>query len=157
MPFIQNITGNGGKTAVLVKLWILADTLLIPTLQNQIVVAIEKLRKEENFTATYLLHYIFENTARDSPLRALFRDQCLWELRKSWIRDHPEEFPKDLLADMIEVLSECAGDSARLKRQPGKNMGNYMLRVLSEEPVVTEEVEDDGWIPGKEIYGGGEF
>jgi hypothetical protein len=135
MDSIRFIPGKGRKTAILVKLWVLADILLIPILQNQIVMAIENLRKRENFTATFVLPYVCKNTARNSPLRALLRDQCLWELKRSWIREHPREFPTDLFVDMIEVLQVC------VERRPVRDMRDYLIDV---EEVLEEETAGEG-------------
>jgi hypothetical protein len=55
----------------LVKLWILADKMLIPRLQNLVVEKLVSLRSQANITLTHCIDYIYKHTAKGSPLPRL--------------------------------------------------------------------------------------
>lgn len=58
------------------------------------------------------------------------RDQCLWELKRTWIRDHTREFPIDMLVEMVEVLQVC------VERVPVRDMRDYLIDVVEEEEIL---------------------
>lgn len=92
----------------LVSLWILADYLQCPNLQNQAIdLIILKDSRRMAFNSSCIMP-VYENTLPGSPLRKVFVDICFWHgPEKSWFRSHSEDFPKELLVDLV-VLN--AGD-----------------------------------------------
>ncbi len=64
----------------LAGLWVLADKMAIPALQNFVVSKIGEIRKaSNNGVATSTLPYIYSKTAVDSPLRHLMVSEVGWE------------------------------------------------------------------------------
>jgi len=108
--YTQTLEGDvGGKVNAgqnLCKLWVLAEKLLIPRLQNQVIDRIEATRDEFNVIYPYSVKYVWENTASDSPLRRLFIRHCAWVVDGSWFRSHPEELPHEALIEICSLLRE---------------------------------------------------
>jgi hypothetical protein len=98
---------------LLIKLWVLADRLMIQKLQNTAICAIEhKVMKEDLVVRTDQVKYIYENTVSGSPLRRLIVDQCSNLHHESFALRRPiEDYPKDMLFDLVTVL---------LKRRSGE-------------------------------------
>ncbi|RDW64201.1 hypothetical protein BP5796_10703 [Coleophoma crateriformis] len=92
------------KQMRLVELWILADKLCIPILQNMVVDEIIRHCNRLNFVATSSLHHIYDKTGSGSQLRRLVTQQCAWELAEEWFEEHPDHFPREMLVDMIVEL-----------------------------------------------------
>jgi hypothetical protein len=87
------------------NLWVLADKLLIPRLQNLVINSIEKIRKKQNAVATWPsnLNYIYSNTTAESPLRRLIVHYCATDLGTGSYSTH-NQFPKEMLLDIITFL-----------------------------------------------------
>jgi len=85
---------------ILSNLWILADRLLIPTLQNEVIVAYEKalVAYKKRPTET-TLDYIYKNTTPGSLLR-----QYITRVVATRKVGNIERYPKDLLVDMISFM-----------------------------------------------------
>lgn len=98
----------------LAELWVLADKLLLPRLQNLCIQMIEGVRKQIDVVATPTLKYIWENTASDSPLRRLMLDQCLGLTPRTFTLNS-NEYPQEMLIQLVELLLSEEG-SARVRR-----------------------------------------
>ncbi|KAH9215323.1 hypothetical protein DL95DRAFT_247029, partial [Leptodontidium sp. 2 PMI_412] len=62
----------------LVQLWVLADRFLVRTLQNQVVIHMERIRQSCGEMRPGCWDYVYDNTTLGSPLRALVAEQCAW-------------------------------------------------------------------------------
>lgn len=86
----------------LYKLWILADRLLMPKLQNAI---IEEIRVRRLRPQVCLFNWIYQNTTSTSTLRLLIANICAEgvhnEIYTSWVEK--DYFPSELLLDMARV------------------------------------------------------
>lgn len=100
------------------RLWVLADKLLIPRLQNLVVDKMEEIRVRRNVVATNVIKLVYDTTSIDSPLRQLLVDQCV-DLSGDWIIRNPERFPKAMLLDLVVALSRTVKDRQR------RDMANY--------------------------------
>ncbi|KAF8848134.1 hypothetical protein BDZ45DRAFT_539644, partial [Acephala macrosclerotiorum] len=87
---------------MLVELWVLADKLLIPPLQNTIIHELERQRNRFRATSTSCINYVYEKTAPGSPLRRLFVSWCAWNMARSRFEERPEHFPKEMLLDLVQ-------------------------------------------------------
>jgi hypothetical protein len=87
-------------------LWILAERLLIPRLQNVVIDLIHGWRIKYSITEARSFHYVWENTAIDSPLRRLFVSHCARYLDKPCFKTSLARFPNDMLADICIQLTE---------------------------------------------------
>ena len=73
----------------LAELWVLADKLLMPKLQNHTIREIVRLRRESGRSTTVCLNYIYANTSKGSPLRALLEHHCVCMFRGRFATDMP--------------------------------------------------------------------
>ncbi|CZT42851.1 uncharacterized protein RSE6_02803 [Rhynchosporium secalis] len=115
------------------ELWILADRLLIPRLQNAVVAEIIELQDAFGFTALNCLIYVYANTAAKSPLRTMLLHRCMCLNNPEWFSSYPDGFPKEMLLEMAVVC--CNPKShALLIRQTGirSNPGQYNVAEDSE-------------------------
>lgn len=94
----------------LVRLWILADRLIVPRLQNRVMDILSELllnRRNRPVTSEWL-SYAYQSTSAGSPLRDLALDVCLYKMLPTTIRTNPDGFPHQLLIDIAtaSVLKE---------------------------------------------------
>ncbi|KUJ19798.1 uncharacterized protein LY89DRAFT_731051 [Mollisia scopiformis] len=104
----------------LIQLWILADRLLIPHLQGDVIKILKSRRAASQWNETesrrkrvslYRPSYqwfptVFENTKLDSPLRDYTVHQAVFYLDAKTFQEHPECFPKALLLRYAEFTTE---------------------------------------------------
>jgi len=85
----------------LFKLWVLADMLLIPRLQNQIINKAERLSNEENpVPGGHFLKYVWENTASGSPLRRWILHQYATTVMPDVFQKRAYLFPHQMLIEL---------------------------------------------------------
>lgn len=92
----------------LVKLWLLADELIMRPLQNMVTKKLshylmgqDSLHEGEYFSTEWLSHVYGEGrTASDSPLRQLAVDFCAYMISSGWMRSHRDHFPFELLMEL---------------------------------------------------------
>jgi hypothetical protein len=112
----------------LVLLWILADKLIIPELQNLVIKKIDEIYEVTEIIPTTVLDSVYAKTSVESPLRRWFFYQCSTQLESDWFTEHPEHFPQEMLIDMAVFWS--------------KNMSEQTKVVLMDNFTVTDfEVE----------------
>ncbi|PVH85698.1 hypothetical protein DL98DRAFT_650671 [Cadophora sp. DSE1049] len=96
---------NGGdahlleKDMNLVRLWVLADRLGIPKLQNDVMAVIINIGKNAYQPQWETFRYIYESTAEGSPLRALATRQCVIDVLPHTLVKNPSAFPHQLPLD----------------------------------------------------------
>ncbi|CZR51148.1 uncharacterized protein PAC_01023 [Phialocephala subalpina] len=122
---------------MLIELWVLADKLLIPPLQNSIVQELERQRKRFKATSTSCINYVYEKTAPGSPLRRLFVSWCAWNVARSRFEDRPEHFPKEMLLDLVQLLAQRVPTSTKEALAKERDMKEF------EVPLGEDEDEDD--------------
>jgi hypothetical protein len=82
----------------MVKLWILAERLIIPRLQNYIMGSLVGM--SEKFWSTLWMATAYESTSSDSPLRRFAVDVLLYQVPAYWKREYQNHFPRELLVDL---------------------------------------------------------
>jgi hypothetical protein len=82
-------------------LWILADKLGAPHLQNLAIESMEKIYYKTEGLATSHLHYIYDNTSAGSLLRKYMVDQCRESLWSESYMDCRHEFPHEFLIELV--------------------------------------------------------
>jgi hypothetical protein len=115
------------KSQSLVFLWVLAENLQIPRLQNAVIRELQALRGRGEPVSTLSLKHVYENFPRANPLRRLLLHQCAGGLSK-WYTDNPEQFPKDMLLELTVYLSKAvqSGTSAKDLRE-NTNLSDYFV------------------------------
>ncbi|CZR54723.1 uncharacterized protein PAC_04607 [Phialocephala subalpina] len=97
----------------LFQLWVLADKFSIPGLQNCVV---DHIREGANLNDRDFLFpvkaydYVYNNTAPDSPLRRLVVMLTGAYLDKGDIKSNADNFPRQMLTDLLLFTVEKAGD-----------------------------------------------
>jgi hypothetical protein len=90
----------------LAELWVLADRLGMPWLQNRILDHIDHIRRQTNSMPTATFHYVYDNTASGSPLRKYFVWICAMDLNPAVFTEVMDQFPKSMLASIAKYLSK---------------------------------------------------
>ena len=115
----------------MVELYILAERLIIPGLQDCTMSSLAEMSKESFSTAWMTIAY--EGTGAANALRKFAVDMCLDQVPPEWVLEHRNHFPHDLL---IEVL-------VRMR-----------LEAKSERET-TESAFTSSWAPPRKMYGRG--
>lgn len=126
--YTQKLEGEfGGRekaVPTLCRLWILAEKLLIPRLQNLVIDLIETERVKYNVVWTLVFHHVWDNTAANSPLRRLFISQAAWYMNEIGFRTHVPDFPKEMLAEICFLLSQ----DLRTKANTPRDMAEFHVK-----------------------------
>ncbi|TVY34944.1 hypothetical protein LSUB1_G007432 [Lachnellula subtilissima] len=88
-----------------VSLWALADKLLLPGLQNEVVDWINHVCREEGYAPTHCLKQFYDCTGAGSLLRKLFISQTAHYMPSNWYTTEAKHFPQDFLVDLAEYFS----------------------------------------------------
>jgi hypothetical protein len=120
---------------LLVELWVLADKLLIPSLQNDVIQALEKLRAQHKTTGTKCLHYVYDKTGPGSPLRRLFVHQCAFNVASDWFSQKPGHFPQEMLIDLVQLLSESSSEDWKMRMSDRRDMVDFEVEEEEENCV----------------------
>lgn len=124
----------------LCELWVLAERMLMPSLQNACVREIEKQRLRFKATSTSVIPFVYERTADDSPLRRLFVSQCAFNVDKERFWEKPDHFPKQMLLDLVRALNGAVGQEGRRKGSLRRDIRDFEVREEEEDG---EDVEDE--------------
>jgi hypothetical protein len=116
----------------LIKLWILADKLLIPELQNLVIDRIDDIREVTEAIPTDCLHSVYSNTSAGSPLRRWFVHQCATQLEPDWFIEHPEDFPHEMLIDLAAVWSRNMSEARKFGLMEETNITDFEVEIPEE-------------------------
>ncbi|QSZ31468.1 hypothetical protein DSL72_001033 [Monilinia vaccinii-corymbosi] len=140
-------------TTQLIDLWFLGDKVLMPTLQNAALRAIETLRF---FTPLQglpadICTAIYARTAPGSPLRSYLADTTLRRVHPR-SEDRGEDFPAEMLADLFDRVMMVGAD-ARLRHYglSERAMEAFLVEVrggahLKANPSANPPLADDIWV-----------
>ncbi|CZR51183.1 uncharacterized protein PAC_01058 [Phialocephala subalpina] len=104
------IANENSENQTLAALWVLADKLCLPTLQNLVVEYIADISKLPNTWLPYkTYHYIYDNTSDDSPLRRLSVIQVATYFGAREFKKFSKWFPVEILVDFGAFMLERAG------------------------------------------------
>ena len=84
----------------LMILWITADYLQLPRLQNMAIDGLDHLSLQWGIIGINV-RYLYENVPSGAPLRQLIFEHCLLFMSPSSYQDVPHLFPKQMLLDLI--------------------------------------------------------
>lgn len=108
---LVNEEGNSPSCTSCINLWILADRLLVPSLQNQALVCLDLVRSKwgSGVPGTSLGSKIFkrvwDNTTEESPLRSYLVEAMVRKPKSGGIK-YPEDYPHDMLVAIINGLRD---------------------------------------------------
>lgn len=92
----------------LFRMWILADRLDIPKLQNHIVNRLTQGAELLWSVPSYSCGYIYEHTSRGNPLRKWIVDQCVCGFSNYSVIREQKLYPREMLLDMYMHLNAHA-------------------------------------------------
>ncbi|KAL2072754.1 hypothetical protein VTL71DRAFT_12097 [Oculimacula yallundae] len=125
---------------MLIEIWVLADKLLIPGLQNFAIFELEDLGKRYKTTSTDCLEYVYERTPSGSPLRKFFLQQCAFNVTSKRFLERPEQFPKEMLLKLATVMNDAI---SQLSPAQKKGMAKHVTYFKADEGETTDEDEDE--------------
>ncbi|KAH7382021.1 hypothetical protein BKA64DRAFT_218609 [Cadophora sp. MPI-SDFR-AT-0126] len=99
----------------LFMLWILADKLLIPRLQNDILSMLESARKTKGLPSA-VFGYVYENTTEESLLRKYIVSMCL---AKTEAMKDPDHYPRELLLEIVAAVRRREKEAV-MRRERGQ-------------------------------------
>jgi hypothetical protein len=109
----------------LAKLWVLADKLLIPSLQNQVIHKIDAIAAHSSEVYTKPMNYVYSNTSANTPLRRLFVLYCTRELGTEEYSVCADDLPKEMLDDVATLFSMNIGDDGDRNLYKAQRKANY--------------------------------
>ncbi|KAE9381275.1 hypothetical protein N431DRAFT_457877 [Stipitochalara longipes BDJ] len=102
----------------LVELWVLADKLCMPSLQNSALKAIEEISAKLEKVPSITLHYIYEHTSDESPLRRYMVATSATSHHTSFRHSLDEYYPHGMLMELVKYL---------IKREDGLEKATFTL------------------------------
>ncbi|KAE9381284.1 hypothetical protein N431DRAFT_392327 [Stipitochalara longipes BDJ] len=118
---------------ILVELWVLADKLLVPALQNVVIKELERLRNKYKTTSTRCLPYVYEKTGPGSELRKLFISWCAFNVTSTRFEEKPDHFPHEMLLELAQVLVEKMPDTVKERITDERDMADFEVEEPDEE------------------------
>jgi hypothetical protein len=109
----------------LIRLWILADKLLIGGLQDAVNHELEELSIESNSANVVSLKYVYENTTSDSKLRRLLLHQCASRLESSTFAESAQLFPHEMLIELATLYSKSIRSTEMKALMPRADMSSF--------------------------------
>ncbi|KAN0122829.1 hypothetical protein V8E51_001155 [Hyaloscypha variabilis] len=83
---------------LLMNVWLLADRVMVPRLQNEALLLLERAGRDREFPPSQYRR-IYRNTTQDSPLRA-----CIVKMWPDLTISNSELYPRELLVDLVNRL-----------------------------------------------------
>jgi hypothetical protein len=141
LPLSRNVTQYEQN---LVKLWVLADYLQIPALQNLVITKLDELwvdYKAVPLRAEQWLNYLYENTREDCPLRNLVLDRVAYNLHPDYLAEFlGRHAPKEFLLELSVLLSRAVRPTAKTHIVDGKERDKYTCRRTWRSYLVPEDM-----------------
>jgi len=109
----------------LVHLWVLADKLLIPRLQNVVLRYLYQVMIRIKTTPFSIIPYVYEHTTSNSPLRRFVVDYCASKLKPEKLQKFPQDFPSEMVTDLAIVWANMIPMTKRKVLLKPKNVANY--------------------------------
>jgi hypothetical protein len=88
------------------RLWMLGDMLIIPTLRNQVVDYIWDTHSTAKVTSLPCLHYVYDNTLSSSPLRRIVVMLYAQNFPCNEYPNYIDDFPKEMLLDLVQLFAK---------------------------------------------------
>ena len=108
----------------LVELWVLAESLLIPALQDAVIDEIDRISSYKLAIDSNAFSYVYKRTSEGSQLRRLCRDHCLA------FCDTPSrkvKWPKEFLLDVLDAVLPVVSETSKSSFGPCKHLARYYV------------------------------
>lgn len=94
----------------LVELWVLAEKLKLPKLQDLVIDSIEKIRIKVEMVPSHTVKYVYEHTEPGSKLRKFFLDCCAVDMGSIMLSETAQHYPWTFLIDLASYLIQIHKD-----------------------------------------------
>ncbi|PVH87741.1 hypothetical protein DL98DRAFT_649351 [Cadophora sp. DSE1049] len=124
----------------LVHLYVFADMVRVPSLMNQTLDTLQKIRDRAlKIPGVGSLSSAWNNTTDTSPFRRLIVDWIVWDLRAStfddsWLDQMPAQCVLEVLRAMRTVINQFKNTALGEKMKPTQRMNNYYVLEDTEGP-----------------------
>ncbi|KAF4630059.1 hypothetical protein G7Y89_g8080 [Cudoniella acicularis] len=135
-PKLEDISEEELDHKTLIRLWLLADWVMCPSLQNETLTLLDKVRvrtPSNRALPSSEYHKIYDNTNEDSPLRRYVVDTRPPRMPIS----NPDNYPHEMLVDVINRF-------ALLHKLKNRNKNIDFTRKELEQYMVAEVEDNDG-------------
>lgn len=115
----------------LCELWVLADKILIPQLQNAAMDALIELSQLQGTIPTHNVRYIWNNTQRGSPIRAWFLNKYAFSLRASsfTFEKLAANCPPEMIIELAVLLVDSNDAETTIKHRDAAKKRSYHVDV----------------------------
>lgn len=122
----------------LVELWVLAEKLRMPQLQNDVIRKIEHIAKATKKVNTKCFSFVYANTVPESPLRRLFLAHCAYHLRPGAFADSSDDYPKEMLIELATLYSSSFPKREKDREGLERDINDYLVWDESSGVVATD-------------------
>jgi hypothetical protein len=124
------------ENLLLAQLWVLADQLFIPKLQNLVInIFHEFMNDQQKKMPVNCYSYVYNNTSKESKLRLYLLHCCACYLSSGWYTKHADCFPKEMLLDLVTAHAEADDkyEERILRLEESLHIGDCSQYKVSEE------------------------
>lgn len=128
-PKAEQIRIRSRHSSYLAKLWVLADKLLMPRLQNEVIECFCKSNASTGCCFSIpIVRYIYENTNENSRLRKflLYQTETIGPLSEE-VADRCHELPPEFFFDVLELLKTKVPKEIRASFAAEKNIDKFKM------------------------------
>lgn len=126
---LQKLGKDKPTFSELLDVWVLADYLLAPKLQNFIVDMMEAKHMKRAIPPLHEFGYFYIHTQSGSPMRRFLVDMCIWRFRGENgepYRKFIDYMPRDMAVDLMVALARRVEG---LERGPSFVAKNYYVKI----------------------------
>jgi hypothetical protein len=114
-----------------IELWVLAEKLLIPQLQNEAMTLLQRVGRTCIDPFEIHVKYIYQNTAENSPLRRFVVNMIAWTAPSSEYKKYPHLYPPEFLLDLVTVFSATVPSKTAANKRNRLNDNDYCVEERS--------------------------
>jgi hypothetical protein len=115
------------QTASLLQLWILAEFLLLPQLQNEIMNALHSISQWCLTPFSANLNYIYDKTAAGSPLRRFVANMLAWSTPYEDYNKFSILYPKEFFVDLASLFNSVVPSKAATHRRNRTDITDFYV------------------------------
>jgi hypothetical protein len=115
------------ETQTRIKLWVLAEKLLVPRLQNEVMELLGLISQTCTTPFEICVEYIYANTADSSPLRLFVVNLIAWTAPSREYKKYPHLYPYGFLLDLATVFSAAVPRRAAANKRDRLDITDYYI------------------------------
>ena len=119
------------ETKSRIELWVLAEKLLVPRLQNEVMDLLGLVSKTCTTPFEVRISYIYQNTTDNSPLRLFVVNLIAWTAPSSEYKRYPHLYQYEFLLDLATVFSAAVPRRAASNKRDRFDIADYYVEERS--------------------------